>query len=515
MSLTYASICDGIGAVHCAWAALGWRCAWVSEIEPFACAVVDHHWLLPNLGDMTKITEDQLHGCDQRLELIVGGTPCQSFSVAGLRKGLADPRGNLALVFLRLIDAARPRWILWENVPGVLSVDSGRAFGAFLGALAQFGYGFTWRILDAQFFGVPQRRRRIFVVGYLGDWRPAAAVLLEPEGLCRNPAPRRKTRSQVARALTGSTGGCSAKEQQTTFIGADGRPLNALCMSNSQSNSEILDDLCPTLTCMHEQPVVLPGQLEVVGPICAHSKEHGHAMTTQQAAYAGHLIAHALTAEHDASEDGTGRGVPLVPHAFDCKQDGRGDADVAPTLRAMGNDGGNANAGGQLAVAYPLDLRNASRDADKLDEVNRQGLGVGESGDPSPTCSTAFVPGVAYAFEPRIGRCDRGQPAQVVPALAGSNAGATSDSRPCIATSYAVRRLTPRECERLQGFPDDYTLITFRGKPAADGPRYRALGNSMAVPVMAWIGQRIQIVDDLLQERTPVILETGAEGEVK
>ena len=140
MPLIYASLCDGIGAVHVAWAPLGWRCAWTSEIEPFACAVVEHHWNLPNLGDMTKITEEGIHGLDQ-LDLIVGGTPCQSFSLAGLRKGLDDPRGNLALVFLRVVDMARPRWVVWENVPGVLSSSGGRDFGCFLGALGELGYG--------------------------------------------------------------------------------------------------------------------------------------------------------------------------------------------------------------------------------------------------------------------------------------------------------------------------------------------------------------------------------------
>lgn len=397
------SLCDGIGAVHVAWHPLGWRCAWVSEIAPFPAAVVEKRWGFRNLGDMRLIRS----ACgDQTIDLVAGGTPCQSFSIAGLRKGLADPRGNLALVFLSIMDRLRPRWILWENVPGVLSSSGGRDFGAFLGALAQLRYGFAWRVLDAQFFGVPQRRRRVFVVGHSGDWRAAAQVLFEPESLCGNSAPRPPARQAVARTLTSSTGGCSGKEQQHTFVGADGRPLNALCMAHGQAGAEIAVNLAPTLSCNHEAPIV------------------------------------------------TGAAVDLP----------------------------------------------------------------------------------AYAFQPRIGRCGRGYPSPVVPTL--TVAGATSDSGSCVVNDAVVRRLTPREYERLQGFPDDYTLIEMprrqrrsidaiearylrRADPyltddqiahlVADGPRYRALGNSMAVPVMAWIGKRIDQVDRQLQKKT-LAIQAGAEG---
>lgn len=180
--MRYASVCDGIGAVHLAWKPLGWQCAWTSEIESFPARVVEHHHKLPNLGDMTKITESDIERYGS-IDLLVGGTPCQSFSVAGLRKGLADPRGNLALVFLRLAEATRARWVVWENVPGVLSTNGGRDFGSFLGALAELGYGWAYRVLDAQYFGVAQRRRRVFVVGHSGGcWKRAAKVLLEREG---------------------------------------------------------------------------------------------------------------------------------------------------------------------------------------------------------------------------------------------------------------------------------------------------------------------------------------------
>ena len=193
--LRYLSVCSGIEAATVAWHPLGFEAAGFSEIDPFARAVLSHHYPdVPLFGDFTTLTENDYGAID----LLVGGTPCQSFSIAGLRKGFADDRGNLALGFIRLAQSAKPRWVVWENVPGVLSIDAGRTFGTFLGALAECGYGFAYRVLDAQYFGVPQRRRRVFVIGYLGDWRPAAAVLFERESLQRDITPCRETRQEVA-----------------------------------------------------------------------------------------------------------------------------------------------------------------------------------------------------------------------------------------------------------------------------------------------------------------------------
>ena len=196
--LVYGSVCSGIEAATAAWHQLGWKPAFFSEIEPFPRTVLAHHYPhVPLHGDFTTIKEDDYDPID----LLVGGTPCQAFSVAGLRKGFADERGNLTLEYIRLAERLKPRWLVWENVPGVLSQDRGRAFGSFLGGLAECGYGFAYRVLDAQYFGVPQRRRRVFVIGYLGDWRPPAAVLFERESLCGNITPSRESRKSVAPAL--------------------------------------------------------------------------------------------------------------------------------------------------------------------------------------------------------------------------------------------------------------------------------------------------------------------------
>jgi DNA-cytosine methyltransferase len=199
--MNYLSVCSGVEAATVAWHELGWKPLAFSEIEKFPSEVLAHHYPgVPNLGDMTKYKEWNFG--DKSIDVVVGGTPCQSFSVAGLRKGLEDPRGNLALTFCGILDKFRPQWFIWENVPGVLSSGGGRDFGSFLGAVAELGYGFSYRVLDAQNFGVPQRRRRVFVVGHLGDWRPAAEVLFEPESLSRHTEESRKKRKDTPRDTT-------------------------------------------------------------------------------------------------------------------------------------------------------------------------------------------------------------------------------------------------------------------------------------------------------------------------
>ncbi len=374
MQLRTGSFCSGIAAPEFAWTTLGWRSRWFSEIEPFASSVLSHRFAdIPNLGDMEKINGKELEPVD----VVCAGTPCQSFSVAGLRKGMADPRGNLALILLRLVDSIRPKWLVWENVPGVLSSSEGRDFGAFLGALGQLGYGWAYRVLDAQYLGVPQRRRRVFVVGHLGDWRRAAAVLFERHSLSWDSPPSRETRARIARSLKGGTRGgggqCSSDEQETL-------------------------------------------------------------------------------------EDGTVRGTPIIP--IDMRQASRG-ATMTNNRRAGAASGG------------------------------APGTGIGQAGDPCPSLADSHTPAIAIqerAVSENPANGPQGKGWQ-------ENLAFTLEARHHSQAVQAVRRLTPRECERLQGFPDDWTLIQYRGKPASDGPRYRAIGNSMAVPVLLWIGKRIEAVE--------------------
>ena len=344
--MRYGSVCSGIEAATAAWHPLGWTPAFFSEIEAFPRAVLAHHYSTTLChGDFTTISASDY----DPIELLVGGTPCQSFGVAGLRKGFTDARGNLTLEFLRLAERLGPCWLVWENVPGVLSQDGGRAFAAFLGGLAELGYGFAYRVLDAQHFGVPQRRRRVFVVGYLGDWRPPAAVLFERESLHRDITPRREARKDVAPCLSARTKGGGGLGTDFEFDGG----LIAYGGNNTS------------------------GPINVATALNSHGGPCGRMDFESET-----LVTHSLRGEgFDASEDGTGRGIPLVPTAyrtnaagqvdeqgdcaaalttmtdptsqfiaFSCKDHGA-DAltDTAPTLRAMGHSGSHANAGGQLA----------------------------------------------------------------------------------------------------------------------------------------------------------------------
>lgn len=379
--LSYGSVCDGIGAVSCAWEPLGMRCSWRAEIAEFPSAVAAARWPgAPNLGDFTKIG---LHEAVAAVDVVVGGTPCQSFSVAGGRAGMDDPRGHLAVEFLRLARRLRARWLVWENVPGVLSVDGGDAFRTFLGLAGECGYCVAWRVLDAQFFGVPQRRRRVFVVGYLGDWRPPAAVLLERPSLSRDPRARGAAGSSVAVAPR------------------DGAP-------GSGGGS-------PTIT-------------------AHHGRSNGH-----EDAFALEPVSRCITARR--GRDGASSDQTFALVAFDTKQGGEGagsvSVEVTPTITAARGRVG-VFAFDQAQVTHP---------------ENRATVGPGRP-----------VPSIAR------------------------------NSRPTVAGGLHPRRLTPREHERCFGFPDDYTLI----QGAKDSPRYHALGNSMAVPVMAWIGRRMLVVERLL-----------------
>jgi len=413
--MKYISVCSGIEAASKAWEPIGWEPVAFSEIEPFPAAVLKHHWPeVPNLGDMTKY--EQWNIPSGSVDLLVGGTPCQSFSVAGLRKGLHDPRGGLMLTFLEIAKSLRPRWIVWENVPGVLSSHGGRDFGSFLGALGELGYGWAYRVLDAQWFGVAQRRRRVFVVGCLGDGAVAAKVLFESESVRRDPAPSREKGKGVAAdaqegvGVSGIAGGF--RMQAFGEYSEDG--------TESAIKARDYKD-ATDLAVLYENH---PNDSRVTGP---------------------HEVAPSCV-----SRFGTGGGnVPLVQEAIAFEpgiatregSESRFVKELSPTLRKEMGDN-------QVAVA--------------VDTYNQaiQDKAVPIRSTASDVCHTGGV------INPK--------------------------------DKMAVRRLTPKECERLQGFPDDHTLIPWRNKPAdqcPDGPRYKALGNSMAVPCMAWIGERIDKVD--------------------
>ncbi|HEY0163733.1 MAG TPA: DNA (cytosine-5-)-methyltransferase [Edaphobacter sp.] len=607
--MRYLSVCSGIEAVSVAWGTLGWKPAMFAEIDPFCCwllrsrysasrpihmpsphdaasrkeakqraAAIRNVVALPadgaiiNAGDFTKIGAEDVGTID----LLAGGTPCQSFSVAGKRAGLDDPRGNLTIEFARLAGRLRPLWLVWENVPGVLSIDDGRTFGAFLGMLVELGYGIAYRVLDAQYFGVPQRRRRVFVVGHLGDWRASAAVLLERSGLSGYPPPRRETRKDIAPTL-------SARAQGGGGPGTDFDLDGGLIPSTGETSH------CLNAGGMGRQDYETETLLSVFQDSEFGVKEYPNAGAMRAGRIPEHqMIVHSLSADgFDASEDGTGRGTPMVPvaictahtqsngsgfsddvahtlesggaqavafaqntrdevrlHGGDGKTVGAlsarpgakqqsyvafsavdygGDVgEVAPTLRSMNNTSGRANGGGQVAIAFAQSQDGDLRSGDVMHSLGTNANATSRNAPTvaftlhgsDGTASTASPTDVAGSLRTRApGSIENSsttavlQEQSVASPLTASygkqvDSSDTSSGPPnLLQTQMAVRRLTPRECERLQGFPDDYTLVEYRGKMASDGPRYKALGNSMAVPVMHWIGKRIAAVDAILRDR--------------
>jgi DNA (cytosine-5)-methyltransferase 1 len=452
--MKFGSVCSGIEAASVAWHPLGWTAAWLSEIEPFPCAVLKHHYPdVPNHGDMSLLPEKILSGQVEAPDLFCGGTPCQAFSVAGLRNSLDDARGNLSLTFVGIanaIDHVRslrgdsPAIVFWENVPGVLNTKD-NAFGCFLGALAGesepitapgerwsnagcvFGPQRTvaWRVLDAQYFGVAQRRRRVFVVASSRDDINPTEVLFEFEGLRRDTAPSREKGQRIAPCVTNGppfsrTGNerVEAEAMVVTDCGVEiSGPLSA--RDYKDAGTDGLNKISAKMV-----PVIQ----EIVGTLCADSHPGGY---SGQDAYRGRLVPQPIAFEPGKMKR-LGYGV-----------DGSG---IAPVLRAEAGDN-------QLAVAYNI----APGKGELKDDIHVTDAHVSKTIDASGSNPSMHQGGAA------------------------------------IVQTMAVRRLTPVECERLQGFPDGYTNIPWRkAAESPDGPRYKALGNSWAVPVVAWLGQRIK-----------------------
>lgn len=465
--MRFGSVCSGIEAASVAWNPLGWEAAWLAEIEPFPSAVLKHHYPdVPNLGDMTALPERIRSGEVEAPDLFCGGTPCQAFSVAGKRQSLSDARGNLSLTFCDIADAIDESRsvrglgaaiVFWENVPGVLST-SDNAFGCFLAQLcggseplyAPDGWPdagcvsgpsrtAAWRVLDAQYFGLAQRRRRVFVVASAREGFDPAAVLFEFNGLRRDTAPSREKREGLAGTLTAGAGMCGASDN------GDPNKNGALIVEGEES---------------HDQPLLPPS---VVGALTAKGPEAMGAPKVDGNHYFAVAQPIAWDEELNASIDQAGT---LLRGGAGGRHDGVG-VPIAfhPTQTPIHSEqichaiGANENAtaavacdGHAFSVAWSMNLMSPGRQV-------REDDGVG-------------------ALTQDAHRPTQGNEAVV------------------IQTAMQVRRLTPVECERLQGFPDGYTAIPWRGKPVEecpDGPRYKALGNSWAVPVVRWIGARIAV----------------------
>ena len=454
--MKYLSLCSGIEAATVAWHPLGWEAVAYSEIEKFPSQVLAHHYpQTPNLGDMTKFKEWSI---ESNVDLLVGGTPCQSFSVAGLRKGLDDPRGNLMLTYLAIADKYRPRWLVWENVPGVLSSNGGKDFGVFLGALGELGYGFAYRVLDAQYFGVAQRRRRVFVVGYLGDWRLAAAVLFERHSLSGNPAPSREKRKEVTSYTPSSIGGYSEGVGTLRAHGGDlgGGSENLVASKHWPADiSSTLDTTFGTKQGLENQhinagcPMFVPSTVQT--------------LRTRRPGEGG------MSADHEH----------LIPV-------------ISPALNTCSGSHHAPDTKAYLVQPIAYNITFCDANGTRSDRPNG-GLYVSETDVTSTLTKAGIGTNVAapIAFSGQMSNPQTD--VDMTQTLQAKNPMA-------VLQAMAVRRLTPKECERLQGFPDNYTDIQPKGKPTPDGPRYKALGNSMAVPVMAWIGQRIEQVEAICKQ---------------
>lgn len=424
--MRYISLFSGIEAATVAWEPLGLEPVAFSEIDAFPSEVLAHHFPeVPNLGDITKIDWSNYSGA---VDIIVGGSPCQSFSVAGKREGLS---GESALMFeyIRAVSGVRPRYFVWENVPGALSSEKGSAFGQLLREMDGLGYGLAWRVLDAQFFGVAQRRRRVFLIGCLGDARRAAEILFEPESLCWDYPSSKAKRQELAATATRCSDGSSYCLQGNMI----GRREN-----NDPQGAGINDDISFTLnaTDVHAVAPVLPfDTTQITSPTNGNNPQYGdpcHPLCAN-----AHVPTIAFKYHQGSKAGGIG-----------ANEDG-----LSPTLRSNGGrfDSSPCIDRGQNLVCMATSAANAEH---------------------MENCCTTQT---ARQFK----------------------------DAPIVSDGMIVRRLMPIECERLQGFHDNWTRIPYKGKPAEecpDKPRYKALGNSMAVQVMRWIGERIMLAEEVSQD---------------
>ncbi len=489
--MRFGSVCSGIEAASCAWHDLGWKAAWLSEIEPFPSAVLKHHYPdVPNFGDMTKFKEwDQ----NAAINVLVGGTPCQSFSVAGLRKGLDDPRGNLMLTYLAIANKYRPKWLVWENVPGVLSSNGGQDFASLLRGMGELGYGFAYRVLDAQYFGVAQRRRRVFVVGCLGDWRSAAAVLFESHSLSGNSAPSREKR-QVTPTLTKECTGVSR-----TGHNEDGWYIASTLTRNGAGGQNL--EAGETYVSTISKGFASGKDPEVMATLCATDNEK---WGCNQWVNEGKAILHPIAIaentigrqpQNGGNGDGFTVGGPMYtlnatgvhgvaqPMAVNISDGQPRLSDIAATLDCWSANGRGSSQQQAVLQSIPFGV-NEKPDVGHCLRSNASKADKHES--------------TTYIAQPIGTDCYNGSITGDIACTMGTPGSSVNASGPTVMQNMAVRRLTPVECERLQGFADGYTNIPWRNKSESpDGPRYKALGNSMAVPVMKWIGSRIQQVEEI------------------
>lgn len=419
--MKYLSLFSGIEAATVGWHHLGWECVGVSEIDPFACEVLKQRLPnIPNLGDITKITKEQLHEkFPNGLDIVVGGSPCQAFSVAGLRKGLEDPRGNLMLEYIRIVATVRPTYFIWENVPGVLSSNGGKDFGTLLQAMEQLGYQLCWRTFDSKNFGVPQRRRRVFLVGSLANNRHPFEILFESESMQGDNTKSRETRQDNTSKTTAST------EEHDEII----------LLKNNRSDGNMYENA-----------------------------QHCFTLTAAMGEGGGH--------------------VPMTTYRLAAlRTGGTVESNVSPTLTS------GMGCGDTLPITlYTVEKQYAST----LCARDHKGVSSDSFGHDSQQLVVKSDTDVSAPISKGNGECWENN--KTFTSLSSSGGGQIGQGYAAVRINSLVRRLTPIECERLQGFPDNWTQIAWNGQEPKDCPishRYKCLGNSMTTNVMRWIGERI------------------------
>lgn len=561
--MKYISIFSGIEAATVAWQPLGWEPLAFSEIDPFPSTVLQHHYPnVPNLGDITKIDWRPYVGA---ADIVVGGSPCQSFSVAGKREGLAGASG-LMFEYIRAVRELRPRWFVWENVPGAFTSERGEAYRQLLSEMDALGYGLAWRVLDAQFFGVAQRRERVFLVGSLGTMR-CAEVLFERESMSWDHQSSRQKRQALAEEAQGCVGEADHDSGRLTPGETQSRrvyptsgvyPTLSTREKSGQNQESVFtqfgDDIAGTLTARYDSsPCVDRGANVVVDDrqkvfLCqtAQTGSNGKLVkqddvmntldrtnstavaaldfnpTDARLRYAHDDVSQTLTARAGTG----GNQVSLVqvqPVAFLYNQGSKarslGLGEISPTLKTDHNpvvafaQNQCDDSREQGDVAGALVVRQGAKQQTYICRADGQTNAMaGVNLAPTLTSHAKKDPPLIYPAEDSTGEDEPvtlqirgGKPGGGKSALIQHDMSATlstHNTRTLITGDneeggLTVRRLTPRECERLQGFPDDYTDVPYRNKEhAPDGARYKALGNSMAVPVMRWIGERIRMVEE-------------------
>jgi len=556
--MKYLSVCSGIEAASVAWHDLGFTPIGFAEIEPFPSAVLKERFPnVPNYGDITQYKQWGIE--PGTVDIICGGPPCQAFSVAGLREGMADPRGNLSLTYVGMVEYFKPKWLIYENVPGLLSSNGGKDFASLTGALAVIGYSFSYRILNAEYFGVPQRRRRIFLVGHRsGDWRYPAAVLFDGKSVFGNPTQKPKSWQGVAPivgtgaesksridctadGITGTvsskwskgTGGPSGDEHYNLITEEPQKPIafktrtggeysgtkGGEIRPNEKGGTGMLsyEDKTFTIATTQDQYIATPISYSIredakadtfsvtqddialcvtkVRPSPQSHHAQNFVLQPNQVMFRKSKRASSETDHEtwvaddksntlnnfDVGDVRTTHAVVYENHPNDSRI--TGPHDVAPTVTSrFGTGGGN--------VPFVQDVQGV--------DLYNQTL----TGDIHCPLRTATGHGAAaVAFQPgNLARRAGSDPStEVFPTLSKDS----GDQNPHVATPMAVRRLTPNECLALQGFPKDWTKISWKGKPpeqCPDGPQYKAAGNSMAVPCMRFLGERIKMVEEVIAE---------------